>query len=144
MVRNHHGFTLVELCIAVMIAAILGAVAAPSMTGFLRIYRLNGAARVVWGDLHRARLMAIKENRTIRVDFTSTAYTLVRVDTAEVAFTREMTTSYPGITLTVAPNTLSFVSTGLLNGAQRTVQVQSATGTKSFSVLPTGQIGSIS
>ena len=61
--RHEHGFTLVELCIGVMIVSLLGAVAAPHLSGLLRQYRLNGAAQVVWGDLHRARLTAIVQRR---------------------------------------------------------------------------------
>jgi prepilin-type N-terminal cleavage/methylation domain-containing protein len=144
MIRHTHGFTLVELCIAMMLVGILGAVAAPQLTGFLRHYRLNGAARLVWGDVQRARLMAVKENRPIRIDFTGTAYTLVRVDTAQVAFSRNLAGSYPGITLSVNTDTVLFGSAGLLSSPLRTVQIHGFTGTKSFTILPTGSIGTIS
>jgi Tfp pilus assembly protein FimT len=144
MMRNTEGFTVVELCIALMIAGILGAVAAPNLTTFVRHYRLHGAARLVWGDVQRARLMAVKENRAIRIDFTGTSYTLVRVDTAQVAFSRDLAGSYPGITVSVNTDTVSFGSAGLLGSSLRTVQIQSSTGTKSFTILPTGQIGTVS
>ena len=143
MIRNTHGFTVVELCIALMIAGIVGAFTTPHLTGFLQHYRLNGAARLVWGDVQQARLMAVKENRPIRIDFTPTAYTLVRVDTAQVALSRNLAGSYPGITLSVDTDTMTFGSAGLLSSPLRTVQIQNATGMKSFTILPTGRIGTI-
>ena len=73
------GFTLVELMIAMMIMSILAVATAPQLIGLLRSYRLNGAAGLVWTDLYRARMLAIKERRSVQVDFTSTAYNIVRV-----------------------------------------------------------------
>jgi prepilin-type N-terminal cleavage/methylation domain-containing protein len=144
MIRDTHGFTVVELCIGLVIAGILAAVAAPNLTTFVRHYRLNGAARLVWGDVQQARLMAVKENRAIRIDFTGTSYTLVRVDTAQVAFSRNLAGSYPGVTVSVNTGTVLFGSAGLLGSPLRTVQIQGSTGTKSFTILPTGSIGTIS
>jgi type IV fimbrial biogenesis protein FimT len=143
VIANERGFTLVELLIGAMILAILGSVAAPQFTGLLRSFRLNGAAKVAWGDLHRARLTAIKEGTTIRVDFTSSAYDIVRVNTAEVIFRRNLSTDYPGITVSITNNTVSFGSTGTAGSGSKTVQVQSAAGMKSFTILTTGRIGNI-
>jgi prepilin-type N-terminal cleavage/methylation domain-containing protein len=140
MIANKHGFTLVELLIGAMIISIMGVFAAPQFGNTLRAYRLNGAAQVIWGDLHKARLMAIKENRTIRVDFTSGTYEIVRVDTAEVVFQRNLTTDFPGITTSIQNNTISFGSTGTAGGG-KTVQVQGSTGCKRFTILTTGRIG---
>jgi prepilin-type N-terminal cleavage/methylation domain-containing protein len=144
MIRDTHGFTVVELCIGLVIAGILAAVAAPNLTTFVRHYRLNGAARLVWGDVQQARLMAVKENRPIRIEFTPTAYTLIRVDTAQVAFSRDLAGSYPGVTLSVNTDTVTFGSAGLLSSTLRTVQIHGPAGTKSFTILPTGSIGTVS
>jgi prepilin-type N-terminal cleavage/methylation domain-containing protein len=144
IIKSERGLTLIELCIVIMILAIFGAITAPELTGLLRGFRINGAAKVVWGDLHRARMMAIKENRTIRVDFTASAYEIVRVDTAVVAFRRNLAADFPGITVSISNNTISFGSTGTAGGGSKTIQVQSATGSKSFTILTTGRIGNIS
>ena len=141
MIANEQGFTLVELLIGAMIISIIAAFAAPQFGSTLRVYRLNGARQVIWGDLHKARLMAIKENRTIRVDFTSGAYEIVRVGTGEMVFRRNLTTDFPGITVSIPNNTVSFGSTGTAGGGGKTVQVQSATASKSFTILTTGRIG---
>jgi prepilin-type N-terminal cleavage/methylation domain-containing protein len=144
MITNERGFTLVELLIGAMIISIMGAFAAPQFGSTLRAYRLNGATKVIWGDLHKARLMAIKENRTIRVDFTASAYEIVRVDTAVVAFRRNLAADFPGITVSISGGTISFGSTGTAGGGSKTVQVQSATASKSFTIITTGRIGMIS
>jgi prepilin-type N-terminal cleavage/methylation domain-containing protein len=141
MIANKHGFTLVELLIGAMIISIMGVFAAPQFGNTLRAYRLNGAVQVIWGDLHKARLMAIKENRTIRVDFPSGAYKIVRAGTEEVVFQRNLTTDFPGITASIQNNTISFGSTGTAGAGSKTVQVQGATGCKRFTILTTGRIG---
>jgi prepilin-type N-terminal cleavage/methylation domain-containing protein len=143
MITNERGFTVVELLITVMIISIMGAFAAPQFGNTLRAYRLNGAAQVIWGDLHKARLMAIRENRGIRVDFTSGAYEIVRVDTNVVAFRRNLAADFPGITASIQDNTISFGSTGTAGGGGKTLQVQGPTGSKSFTILTTGRIGNI-
>jgi prepilin-type N-terminal cleavage/methylation domain-containing protein len=141
MIANERGFTLVELLIGAMIISIIAAFAVPQFSSTLRVYRLNGARKVIWGDLHKARMMAIKENRTIKVDFTSGSYEIVRVDSGEVLFRRNLTTDFPGITVSIPNNTVSFGSTGTAGGGGKTVQVQSATASKSFTILTTGRIG---
>ena len=74
-IKNALGFTLVELLIALMIIGIMAAIAVPRYSALIKSYKLTNAARVVWLDLHRTKMMAIKQGRTMRVDFTSPPYT---------------------------------------------------------------------
>jgi prepilin-type N-terminal cleavage/methylation domain-containing protein len=144
MIANEQGFTLVEVLIGAMIVAIIAAFAAPQFGSTLRGYRLSGATKVVWGDLHKARLMAIKENRSIRVDFSGTSYTIVRVNTGAVAFSRNLVANYPGVVVSIQDNMVTFGSTGTAGGGGKTVQVQNSAGTKTFTILTTGRIGNFS
>jgi type IV fimbrial biogenesis protein FimT len=145
MIRNERGFTVVELIVSIMVVGILAAVAAPQFGGLLRNYRLTGATNLVWGDLHKARMIAIKENRRIQVNFTTnTSYTIVRVGTGQVIFTRSLVADYPEVTVNTSNNPMTFGSTGTAGFGGATIQVQSPAGTKTFTIATTGRIGNFS
>jgi type IV fimbrial biogenesis protein FimT len=140
--QHEHGFTLVDLLIAVVILGIVALVATPQLSGFLRGYRLQGAAQLVWVDLQRARALAIKEGTTMRVDFTPTIYVVVRPATNEVRFRRDLARDYSGITVEVPTNSVAFTSTGAALPPSRTVEIQGPGGSRRVTILPTGFIGS--
>lgn len=77
------GFTLVEILVAIAILAILAAVALPNWGPILGSYRLRAGVRQVYGELQRARMRAIAENRRIRVQFfnASDTYQIQRENT---------------------------------------------------------------
>jgi prepilin-type N-terminal cleavage/methylation domain-containing protein len=145
MIQNQRGFTVIELFLAIMIMGILTAAAVPQFNRLLQTYRLKGATNVIWGDLHKARITAIKENRAIQVNFmTTTSYNIVRVGTGQVIYTRNLLTDYPGITVNINNNPMTFGSTGTAGFGGATVQVQNPAGTKNFTILTTGRIGNFS
>ena len=76
---SERGFTFVELMLVLIIMGVVAALAVPQFSGLIQNYKLANAARVVWLDLHRARMRAIKERRTMRVDFTAISYTIYRL-----------------------------------------------------------------
>lgn len=61
------GFTIVELMIVVVIAAILATLAGPSFTSFINNTRQSSALSQLQGDLNRARSEAIKRNARVLV-----------------------------------------------------------------------------
>ncbi len=68
------GFSALELIVAVAILAVLTAVAIPNILNYLPKSRLNGAARVIAGDLAAARMAAVKQNCRAAVMFMSNGH----------------------------------------------------------------------
>ena len=56
------GLTLVEMIIVIAIIAIMAAVAIPQIAGYLRNYKVRGAAQQVAGEMQQARAKAIMGN----------------------------------------------------------------------------------
>ena len=144
-IKNAIGLTLVELLVALMITGIMVAVSVPSLNGLLQSYKLMNATRIVWLDLHKAKMMAIKQGRTIRVDFAATSYNAVSVDTATVVLNRNLSVDYPGITFNTTATTasVSFGSAGTSNGGTVVIQ-QGSASSKRFTIALTGRISKIS
>lgn len=79
-VRHEQGFTLVEMVITLVVAAILFAVAIPSFNNLVNSNRLTTGANALIGALNTARMEAIKRNGSVQfcsnIATTNTADTL--------------------------------------------------------------------
>jgi prepilin-type N-terminal cleavage/methylation domain-containing protein len=73
------GFTLTEMMIVVGLAAILAAMAAPTIGTTLRWQALNQAVQTVGINIRGARHAAVGKNRTVRVRFNCPAANQMRV-----------------------------------------------------------------
>ncbi|OPY01296.1 MAG: putative major pilin subunit [Syntrophorhabdus sp. PtaB.Bin047] len=67
--RDCRGFTLIELLVVVGIVAILAAIAAPSMSGFVRKNRIQNQTIRIYNDIMNTRIMAMNTNRMHFVEF---------------------------------------------------------------------------
>ncbi len=144
--KTENRATLRNLFAVVLIVGIESVVALPRISNAIKDYRLNSAAGEVWQDMHRARLMAIKEKRTIRVDFDHNSYKVVRVATGEVAFSRHLSIDYPEINIIVTESRggIVFDRTGSAEGGSKEIEIAGPTGSRRFVILPTGKIGRLS
>jgi prepilin-type N-terminal cleavage/methylation domain-containing protein len=144
-IKDEIGFTYIELLMVLMIISIGAAVAAPNFGKMIKNYKLTNAARMVWLDVHKARTLAIKQGQTMRVDFTTTSYSIVRVDTGALVFSRNLNArAYRGLTIdTNTTASVSFGTTGTANGSTVVIK-QGSAGSKSFTIALTGRIGKIS
>lgn len=69
MKRTRHGFTLVELMIAIAVLGVLLMLAAPSLYDFIRVQRLKSINAQLVTDLQFARSEAIARRTWVRVAF---------------------------------------------------------------------------
>jgi len=70
--RRSHGFSLIELVVAMAVAAILVTVAIPNMRTFIQNGRLNTQANDLLGDLNLARSEAIKRRSNVGITTSAT------------------------------------------------------------------------
>ena len=67
--RKNSGFTLFEMMVVIGIIGILSMIAIPNIISWLPKYRLGSAARNLLSAMQYARLVAVKENVDILVNF---------------------------------------------------------------------------
>ena len=130
------GFSLVEMLVVIALMGVLLVIAIPNIVQFSSGFKLGGAAREVATDLQYARLLAVKENRDIRVDFSTNSYQVVRVSGGTVVKSRSFSTDYSNVTLTNV--SITFYSRG--NSNANTVTVSIPGRTKNVTVAPTGRV----
>lgn len=143
---NHQqGFTILELMVVI---AVMGTLAVMSYFGakaLLPRYRLNGATRMVRGDLYNAKMLAAKRNRQYRVVFTATNYQVQRgnANFGSGAWTTENQrdfSDYTGVTVkTSATSDPTFSPRGMSSNV--TITLQHANGNeKEILISITGRI----
>jgi prepilin-type N-terminal cleavage/methylation domain-containing protein len=138
---NQKAYTLIEILVTLAIIGILTVIAVPQTQVWIDHYRLNGAVRLVWGDLQSAKMTAIKNNQSITVTFSSTT-SYIFTQAGSTIFTRNLTQDYPTITVVkMGGGVLTFGPTGLTQNA--TITVQGSEETKTVTTLWTGRILSI-
>jgi Tfp pilus assembly protein FimT len=138
-----NGFTLANLVAVILIVGSEAVVVFPRINDFIKNHRLNNAAQEVWQDMHRARLLAIREKGTIRVEFDHDSYKVVRVATGQVAFRRNLSVNYPDVIISTTDvrGRITFDRTGTADGNTTEIEIKGPTGTRRFTILATGKIG---
>lgn len=136
-----HGFTLIEVIVAMAIVSVLAAIAVPAGIILLPTYSLNSAARQVQSELHRIKMQAIAGNVTFQLAFSNTSgsYTIERVGATTA---QQGTKPLPGGIDVKRTITLGFTSRGTASpGGGGTVRLCNSQGAGTNVVLSsTGRV----
>jgi prepilin-type N-terminal cleavage/methylation domain-containing protein len=74
MFQNKHGFSLIEIVVAIAIIGVLAAIAVPNFLSWLPNYRLKTTARDLYTAIQNAKITAVKQNACVCANFTVVAY----------------------------------------------------------------------
>lgn len=72
--KDIQGFTLIEVMVTLAIIAVVTAISAPAFTALAPNMQLKSATRDLFSHLQEAKMLAIKENRKVSVQFSPAGY----------------------------------------------------------------------
>ncbi len=78
--KKEAGVTLIELMVVIGMLAILSGIVTPNIMAWRREAQLRNATTQLWGDLQKARSVAIKENQIVRIGFEADRYVIYKED----------------------------------------------------------------
>ncbi len=130
-----------EVLVAIGVAAILTAVAAPNLSGFQSQYRLSGVSNQIAFDIGRARMQAVGQNVSMRVVLVGgTGYRFERSSNGTTFIPDGVTVRLPSGVRIWGDTSTTFTRTGIAT-APTTINITTAAGTK---VIRTNVIGRVS
>jgi Tfp pilus assembly protein FimT len=102
--RSQHGFSMVELVVALEFGLILGLMAVPNMSAFFAKYQLMSASNQLGFDIARARMQAVGLNRFARIKMQNATQYARETSTDGTTWSNRVLTTLPkGVT--AAPTT---------------------------------------
>jgi prepilin-type N-terminal cleavage/methylation domain-containing protein len=139
--RKNSGFTMMELLVVIGIIAILSALLAPNVIGWMPGYRLKSAVMELGARVQQARLAAIKDNQNCTMSFNTAnrTYNINCLDNMTV----NLADYDPNISFTASPpQVINFTSRGLTDGVGTFVvsMTSQGAGTYSIRITPTGAV----
>ncbi|ATX78955.1 Type II transport protein GspH [Mariprofundus aestuarium] len=115
-----------EVLIVVVIIGVMSAIALPSFSSWREKQAVRGAAQTLLSHLKQARVLAIAENRSVSITFTSTSYTYDADLSGSCGACRSQVISYDEFSsnLSISPTTTrTFTSRGTSNSGTMTLTV---------------------
>jgi prepilin-type N-terminal cleavage/methylation domain-containing protein len=133
--KSQHGYSLIELVVAVALAGILAAIALPGWNKLLPSYHLDSSVRQFQSELHNIKMRAAAENVGFQLVYANNAanYTIQR--DSVVLVTKPLP---PGVIVTNA-GIISFSPRGTASANR--IRLRSSDGMcKQVVVSPTGRV----
>jgi len=141
--RKNSGFTLIEMLVVMGIIAILSALLAPNVIGWMPQYRLKNAVMEMGARIQQARLVAIKDNQNCTMSFSTAnrTYNITCLDNMTV----NLADYGPNVSFSAVspPQVINFTSRGLTDGVGTFVVSMTSQGdgsTYSIRITPTGAV----
>jgi type IV fimbrial biogenesis protein FimT len=144
IVCRQDGFTLVEILVAMSIGFIAAGIAVPTMTTYVKQYRLMGAATNIGAEVNRARLQAISQTKYVRVGLAGNKVCRMTSDDgatfapASCASASEYYELPTGVSATVT-NYPTFASNGISDSITN-ISVSSDAGTRTIRANVLGRV----
>ncbi|HXT47291.1 MAG TPA: GspH/FimT family pseudopilin [Gemmatimonadaceae bacterium] len=121
--RQHRGFTLVEILVVITIVGILLSVVVPRYGSVAAAMRVHSAKQEMASMLTQARATAIQTDRTVQVIRSNNLVTLVSVNGAiRTTISQQDLGTQFGITLTSTKDTVGYDSRGMVAGNNVTLK----------------------
>ena len=133
--KSQHGYSLIELVVAMALAGILAAIALPGWNKLLPSYQLDSSARQFQSELHNIKMRAATENVGFQLVYANgaAAYTIQR-DSAVL-----VTKPLPAGVIVTSAGTISFSPRGTASANR--IRLRSSDGMcKQVVVSPTGRV----
>ncbi|MFQ5518850.1 MAG: Tfp pilus assembly protein FimT/FimU [Mariprofundus sp.] len=121
---SQRGFTLIELMIVIVIVAVLTTIGIPAFSDWREKQAVRSASQALMAHLKQARVLALSENRSVSITFTSTSYTYDADTSGNCGSCKKETFDLASFSsnLSVSPTTTrTFTSRGTVNSGNMTM-----------------------
>lgn len=144
--NKESGLTLIEILVTCSVLGILAAIAIPGYMSMMPSLRLNGATRMLAGDLMAARMSAVKENNRYKIFLDAPpSYTILNdededgsADSGDEFTIKNIQNEYSDVSFNVSRDYLYFYSKGTASGT--TITLQNSSGSKEITINLIGRV----